>query len=78
LWETPTRRPSAQQLFTAGQPNGVFANIQNDIFINNGSEMWLVNYDNANGFVEITAETHATSEPDTLLLLMPGLPPPQK
>ena len=59
-------------LFTPGQLNGVFANIQNDIF-NNGSEKWLVNYDNANGFAEITVETHATREPDTRLLLMPGL-----
>ena len=59
-------------LFSPGQLNGVFANVQNDIF-NNGTGIWLVDYDNANGFVEITAEAHATPEPATLLLLIPGL-----
>jgi len=35
--------------------SGIFANIENDIF-NGGSEKWVVDYDNADGYVELMAE----------------------
>lgn len=51
----------------------MFANIQNDFF-NGGSEQWLVTYDNADGYVELTAEAaRQVPEPATLLVLIPGL-----
>jgi hypothetical protein len=59
-------------LFTPGELSGVFAQIQNGIF-NNGTEMWLVTYDNPGGFVELTAEARTTPEPGSLLLLFSGL-----
>ena len=49
---------------------GAFVNIQNDIF-NSGTEKWIVNYDNTNGYVEL--EAYATPEPSSLLLLGSGL-----
>jgi fibronectin-binding autotransporter adhesin len=55
-----------------GQISGTFASILNDIF-NGGSEKWLVTYDNADGFVELTAEANNVPEPATLLVLIPGL-----
>jgi len=48
--------------FTAGQLSGTFANVLNDIF-NNGTEDWLVNYDNAAGYVQLIAEQHSREFP---------------
>ena len=59
-------------LANPGQINGTFASILNDIF-NGGTEKWLVTYDNADGFVELTAEANNVPEPATLLVLIPGL-----
>ena len=57
----------------AGQINGTFASILNDFF-NGGTEQWMVNYDNADGYVELTAEkVSSVPEPSTLLVLIPGL-----
>ena len=58
--------------FTPGMLSGVFANIQNDIF-NGGTEKWVVDYDNPDGFVELVAEPNTVPEPATLLVLIPGL-----
>jgi hypothetical protein len=58
--------------FTPGDLSGTFANIENDIF-NGGTEKWLVDYDNADGFVELIAEPNQVPEPATLLVLIPGL-----
>jgi len=56
-----------------GQISGTFANIQNQFF-NNGTEEWLVTYDNTDGIVELTAEKASpVPEPATLLVLIPGL-----
>ena len=57
-----------------GQINGTFASILNDFF-NGGTEKWLVTYDNADGYVELTAEQGPppVPEPATLLVLIPGL-----
>ena len=41
-------------LFTPGDLSGMFASIQSDVF-NDGTEKWLVIYDNANGYVELAA-----------------------
>ncbi len=59
-------------LANPGQINGTFATILNDIF-NGGTEKWLVTYDNADGFVELTAEANNVPEPATWLVLIPGL-----
>jgi hypothetical protein len=59
-------------LANPGQINGTFASILNDIF-NGGTEKWLVTYDKADGFVELTAEANNVPEPATLLVLIPGL-----
>ena len=59
--------------FTAGDLNGIFANIEDDIF-NGETEKWLVDYDNADGYVELIAEQNTpVPEPATLLVLIPGL-----
>ena len=58
--------------FTPGDLTGTFANIENDIF-NGGTEKWVVDYDNADGFVELIAEPNQVPEPATLLVLVPGL-----
>ena len=60
--------------FTPGMLSGIFANIENDIF-NGGTEMWLVDYDNADGYAELIAENNGAPvpEPATLLVLIPGL-----
>jgi hypothetical protein len=59
-------------LFTPGDLTGTFSNIQNDIF-NNGTEMWLLTYDNSGGLVELTAEARAVPEPGSLLMLFSGV-----
>ncbi len=58
--------------FTPGELSGVFAHIQNGVF-NNGTEMWLVTYDNSDGLVQLTAEARTTPEPGSLLMLFSGL-----
>ena len=60
--------------FTPEMLNGVFANIQDDIF-NGGTEKWQVDYDNADGYMELIAEQNGAPvpEPATLLVLIPGL-----
>ncbi|MGO9517995.1 MAG: beta strand repeat-containing protein [Candidatus Korobacteraceae bacterium] len=58
--------------FTPGALSGVFADIENDVF-NGGTEKWLVDYDNADGFVELIAEPNQVPEPATLMVLIPGL-----
>ncbi len=61
-------------VFTPGLLSGTFDTILNQTF-NGGTEMWLVNYDNANGYVELLvgANNGTTPEPSTLQLLIPGL-----
>jgi hypothetical protein len=60
--------------FTPGDLSGVFASLQNAIF-NNGTEQWVVVYDNAQGYVELQAAVYnnQTPEPASLLLLGSGL-----
>ncbi len=61
-------------LLNPGQLSGTYASILNDIF-NGGTEKWLVNYDDVNGLVQLTAasNTNPTPEPGTFLLLGSGL-----
>jgi hypothetical protein len=59
-------------MFSPSGLTGNFATIQNDVF-NNGTEMWLVTYDNAGGIVELTAEAHVVPEPGSLLMLLSGV-----
>ncbi len=56
--------------FNPGALSGTFATIQNDVF-NNGTEKWLITYDNVDGYVKLTAS--ATPELGTLLLIGSGL-----
>jgi PEP-CTERM motif len=58
-------------LFDPGALSGQFASIQNDIF-NNGTEKWIVVYNDAGGYVELVAASTAP-EPSSLLLLGSGL-----
>ena len=61
-------------LLNPGQLSGTYSNILNDIF-NGGTEMWVVNYNNAGGYVQLTAapNTSPVPEPGTFLLLGSGL-----
>ena len=61
-------------LTNPGQVNGTFASIMNDIF-NGGTEKWGVDYDSADGYVELIAEenTGTLPEPGVLFTLIPGL-----
>jgi hypothetical protein len=61
-------------LLNPGQLSGTYATILNDIF-NGGTEKWVVNYNDAGGFVQLTAEQNMTStpEPGTFLMLGTGL-----
>jgi PEP-CTERM motif len=52
----------------AGGLSGQFANISNQFF-NNGTEEWVVNYDNPHGYLELDAIDTNAPEPGTLLLL---------
>jgi hypothetical protein len=53
--------------------NGTFDYILNDTF-NDGTEKWLVTYDNADGYVELIAATATTTpEPSSFLLFGSGL-----
>lgn len=55
-------------LANAGQINGTFSSIENDVF-NNGAEKWDVYYDSADGYVELIA----VPEPGVLFILIPAL-----
>ncbi len=57
-------------LFGPGSLNGMFASIQN-LYFNNGTEKWIVNYNNAGGYVELQAAP--APEPASFLLLGSGL-----
>jgi fibronectin-binding autotransporter adhesin len=61
-------------LLNPGQLSGTYATILNDIF-NGGTEKWIVNYNDAGGFVSLTAAMNVstTPEPGTFLLLGSGL-----
>jgi hypothetical protein len=61
-------------LFGPGALSGTFASIQNSIF-NNGTEKWVVVYNDAGGYVELLAQSNsqATPEPASFLLLGTGL-----
>ena len=61
-------------LLNPGQLTGTYATILNDIF-NGGTEKWVVNYNDAGGFVSLTAASNVgtTPEPGTFLLLGSGL-----
>ncbi len=61
-------------LLNPGQLSGTYATILNDIF-NGGTEKWIVNYNDAGGFVSLTAAQNVstTPEPGTFLLLGSGL-----
>jgi PEP-CTERM motif len=61
-------------LLNPGQLSGTYATILNDIF-NGGTEKWVVNYNDAGGFVSLTAASNNSPvpEPGTFLLLGSGL-----
>jgi hypothetical protein len=62
-------------LFSPGGLNGTFSMILNQFF-NNNTEMWMVTYDNTDGYVELMAVLNngtGTPEPATLQLMIPGL-----
>ena len=56
-------------LFGPGELSGTFASIQNEYF--NGTEKWVVIYNNAGGYVEL--EAAPAPEPGSFLLLGSGL-----
>jgi hypothetical protein len=60
--------------FTPGELSGMFANIPANGMFDSDGEQWLITYDNADGYVELTAEGGVpVPEPATLLVLIPGL-----
>ena len=61
-------------LLNPGQLTGTYATILNDIF-NGGTEKWVVNYNDAAGYVQLTAASNIgmTPEPGTFLMLGSGL-----
>jgi PEP-CTERM motif len=61
-------------LLSPGQLTGTYSTILNDIF-NGGTEMWVVNYNDAAGYVQLTAASTVgtTPEPGTFLMLGSGL-----
>jgi PEP-CTERM motif len=60
-------------LFQPGELSGIFATIQNDYF-NNGTEKWVVIYNDAGGYVELLATNNSTTpEPSNFLLFGTGL-----
>ncbi|HVP49988.1 MAG TPA: PEP-CTERM sorting domain-containing protein [Candidatus Bathyarchaeia archaeon] len=61
-------------LFSPGGLSGVFATIQNQVF-NGGTEIWMVNYNDAGGYVSLTAANNQTPtpEPATFFMLGSGL-----
>ena len=60
--------------FAAGNLNGTFASVLNNIF-NNGTEKWTVIYNNSGGYVELLAQSNNSTipEPASMLLLGSGL-----
>lgn len=50
--------------FTPGELSGVFSNIA-DQYFNNDTQQWEVTYNNAAGFVELTAEAFSAPPPST-------------
>ena len=59
-------------LLQPGGLSGEFATVENDYF-NGGSEYWALDYNNAQGFVELVAESASTPEPSSILLFGSGL-----
>jgi hypothetical protein len=68
--------------FTPGELTGTFDTILNQLFNCDPTgamctEMWMINYDNTDGYVELMAMNNSgsgtTPEPATLQLLIPGL-----
>ena len=61
-------------LTSANGVNGVFSTIEDDIF-DGGAEKWGIDYDSADGYVELIAEQNQTPlpEPGVLLTLIPGV-----
>ncbi len=48
--------------FQPGGLTGQFANVENDVF-NNGTEKWVLNYNNSGGYVELVAEQNTGTVP---------------
>ena len=52
--------------FTPGSYDGsLFASVLNGVF-NNGTEMWVLVYNNAGGYIELDAQPNAVPEPSSL------------
>ncbi len=61
-------------LLNPGQLSGTYSTILNDIF-NGGTEMWVVNYNNAAGYVQLTAASNDRHDPGTRHLPDAGIGP---